>query len=85
MKIYTEVFWKVNYSNHHTILVGTTVTAWCSELIIQHKSKLLLLGEMQVVAHGRNACIVNFVPLDFGDKKAILSLRNFCFPLYCSS
>ena len=46
MKNYMEFFWKVNYSDHHTILVGATVTAWFSKLIFQHEIKLSLLEEM---------------------------------------
>lgn len=38
-----EIFWEVICSDHHTLLVGATVTVWCSESVSQQERKLSLL------------------------------------------
>lgn len=38
-----EIFWEVICSDHHTVLVGATVTVWCSESVSQQERRLSLL------------------------------------------
>lgn len=46
MKSYMEVFGRLDYSDHHTVLADATVPACHSQLIFQYESKLSLLDEM---------------------------------------
>lgn len=61
-------FWKVIYSDHHTVLEGATVTVWCSELVSQKGKK--------IVSPGGSACFVHFVALGTGKMLRALEIST---------